>query len=75
MFVKILYACSNFINSWLVFHQSFQTLENNRIHSTVHQAIIIVLLKLQNIQDNKNNSAIPASCFHCLSCFTNSGDQ
>ena len=38
-----------------MFHQGFQTLENNRIHSTVHQAVFIVLLKLQNTQDNKNN--------------------
>jgi hypothetical protein len=36
-----------------VFYQGVQTLENNRIKSTVHQAIFIVLLKLQNTQDNK----------------------
>ncbi len=49
---------SNFSNSWLVFHQGFQTLENNQIHSTVHQVIFIVLLKLQNTQDNKKRSHI-----------------
>jgi hypothetical protein len=45
------------------------------VHSTVHQAIFIVLLNLQNTQDNKNYSALPASCFHCRSCFTNSREQ
>ncbi len=49
-----------------VFYQCFQTLENNGIHSTVHQAIFIVLLNLQNNQDNKN---------HCLSHFANSREQ
>ncbi len=53
----------------------FQTLEDNGIHSTVYQAIFIVLLNLQNTQDNKNHSVVQASCFHCLSCFTNSREQ
>jgi hypothetical protein len=60
------------MNSWLAFHQGFQTLENNGIHSTVRQAIF-------NLKNTKDNTEKPlgrsGSCFHCLSCFTNSREQ
>ena len=49
---------SNFINSKLLFHQGFQTLDNNGIHSTAHQAIFTVLLKLQNTQDRPFRSTV-----------------
>ncbi len=49
---------SNFINAKLLFHQDFQTLDNNRIHSTAHQTIFIVLLKLQNTQDRPFRSSV-----------------